>query len=161
MNGYHTSHITRILGVSPQTVRNWSQEFARHLSAAAAPGRGRNRHFTEDDFRALALVAAMKSRSATNDEIHVSLAAGQRGELPPLPPAPEMQALVMSDHARAIATLQQQRDSAVADLQHVRAENNQLHGTLQAITAQLNAAQDKIDRLNREIGRLEGRLSER
>lgn len=160
MTGYLTSHVTKIFGVSPQTVRNWSEEFARHLSPAAAPGKGRNRFFSESDFRVFALIAAMKKRGAPNDEIHVNLAAGQRGELPPLPPAADMNLVIMSDHARAMATLKVERDTALAELQKAQAETQQLQGKNNLLTDQLNAAQEKIDKLNRQIWQLEAQLED-
>jgi DNA-binding transcriptional MerR regulator len=159
MNGYVTSHITKLFGVSPQTVRNWSEEYSRYLSPLAAPGRGRNRTFSEDDFRVFALVAAMKRDGATNDDIHASLASGQRGDLPPLPPV-DMQMMVMADHTRAIVTLQTERDTALAELQKARDEIQQLHGKNDLLTGQLDSAQEKIDKLNRKIWQLESRLDD-
>ena len=159
-----TSHITALFGISPQTVRNWSEEFARYLSALAAPGRGRNRQFSEDDMRVFSLVAALKKSGATNEDIHLALASGQRGDLLDMHPD-EVHALVVSDHAQAVLTLKQrievlqvERNEALSHLQKARDENNQLHGNLKAITDQLNAALAKIDKLNREIGRLESRM---
>ncbi len=160
MNGYLTSHVTKVFDVSPQTVRNWAEEFSRYLSVSAAPGRGRNRQFSEDDFRVFALVAAMKKSGAPNDEIHVSLAAGQRGDLPPLPPAADMQMVIMSDHARAMATLQSERDSALADLQKLQTELQRSQGRNDLLTEQLKAEREQVEKLNRKIWELESRIDD-
>ncbi len=176
-NKYTTSQLCSIFSISPQTVRNWSQDFSRHLSSSAAPGKGRNRMFNEDDLRVFSLIAAMKSNSATHEEIQSSLTAGQRGDLPNLSPS-DVQSMVMTDHARAItnlkneiAALQDERNSTLADLQKARDEALQLRATLEAneansakrvaeIMDQLKSAQDRIEKLNREIGRLESKIND-
>lgn len=160
MTGYVTSHITTLFEISPQTVRNWSAEFGRYLSTSAAPGRGRNRVFSEDDMRVFSLIAAMKKAGTTSDEIHASLAAGQRGALPAMMPE-QVQTLVMSDHAQAIQTLMQRLDTLEAEklelqtnLQKSREEVIQEHSQKIQLAELLKAAQDEIKQLNREIGKL-------
>lgn len=164
MADYLTSHLQTLFDISPQTVRNWAMDFARYLSPSAAPGRGHNRQFTEDDLRVFSLIAGMKKNGATSEEIHVALVSGQRGELPNIAPN-EIQALVMTDQARAVTTLKQQitllqtqLESTLGELQNSRDENNQLRGKVQLLTEQLKASQEEVRKLDRENAKLESRL---
>lgn len=51
------SEIARLLGIEPVKVKRWSGQFAEYLSLTARPVKGRERRFTEDDLRVLAVVA--------------------------------------------------------------------------------------------------------
>lgn len=76
-----TTSAAKILGVSAQTIRRWTDEFADYLSGAALPDSGKNRRYTEDDLAVFALVNGMKDLGYTFEDIHASLAAGQRGQV--------------------------------------------------------------------------------
>lgn len=84
--------------VSDQTIRTWSGEFQEYLSPAAEPGQGKPRFFTEEDLRVFAQVSSMRERNAGYEEIHQSLAAGDRAE----PPRPEEEP--EEEQTRAIVT---------------------------------------------------------
>ena len=83
---YTSGEVAKIYGVVTETVRNWTMEFAEYLSQTAQPGRNKKRTYSLEDMRVLSLVASMKERNMTNDDIHASLRSGQRGELPDLSP---------------------------------------------------------------------------
>lgn len=166
---YSSRHVCVLFGVAPETVRNWSEEFSRHLSVTANPGKGRHRNFTEEDMRVFALIADQKNQGLTYDDIHGALDNGQRGEAPALPPD-EVQALVTTDqkHQTAIqiqqlenqiVKLQRERDEALAQLQPTKDENIKLqtrlevaHERIRELTEQLEKTQRRIEELNREIG---------
>lgn len=162
---YTTQHVCTLYDVSPQTVRNWTEEFSRYLSVLAVPGKGRNRLFTDDDMRVFSLIASSKDNGAVYEEIHASLASGQRGELPELPPD-EANALVVSDQQQKILMLSQQalamqteRDMALAELRKTQEEmirlNERLQGRddrIQQLDAQLQKLQQRVEELSREIG---------
>ena len=76
---YATRHVGQLFHVSGETVRNWANEFAAYLSVVGNPPKGRQRRFTDEDLAVFSLIAEMKNRGATFDEIHAALAAGQRG----------------------------------------------------------------------------------
>jgi hypothetical protein len=50
------SDVARLLGVSRDTVKSWTMEFAEHLSLTATV-KGKERQFGEADLRVLALVS--------------------------------------------------------------------------------------------------------
>ena len=79
---YSSTHVATIFHVSTETIRNWSDEFSRYLSFMANPGKGRTRTFNDDDMTVLSLIAEMKRKGSTFEEIHVALGQGQRGDSP-------------------------------------------------------------------------------
>ncbi|MBL8165402.1 MAG: MerR family transcriptional regulator [Anaerolineae bacterium] len=79
---YTTQQVSGFFSLSHQTIKNYAAEFAAYLSPTATPGHNRQRQFTEDDLTVLALVVEMKRSGARYDDIHASLGAGQRGEMP-------------------------------------------------------------------------------
>src|SRR3954454_4310661 len=79
---YKSSHVQRLFTVSPETVRNWSEEFGEYLSVTATPGTGRHRLFTHEDIEVFALVAELKDKGLTYTDIHAALQNNQRGEVP-------------------------------------------------------------------------------
>lgn len=91
-----SGELSKRLGVSDETIRQWSGEFGNWLSAVATPtapmdGRRRApRYFTDDDVQVLHTVAALRSEQKGYDEIKEVLQSGYRVESPPEEPsAPE------------------------------------------------------------------------
>src|SRR5215212_6826613 len=82
---YATRHAADLFNVSPETIRNWANEFAEHFSIVGNPPKGKQRRFTVEDLEIFSLIAQMKEQGGTFEEIHAALANGQRGTLPPLP----------------------------------------------------------------------------
>jgi DNA-binding transcriptional MerR regulator len=166
---YSSRHACLLFSVAPETVRNWSEEFSRHLSVTANPGKGRHRNFTEDDMRVLGLISDLKNQGLMYEDIHAALDNGQRGEPPNFPPD-DLQALVVTDQKQQsiiqlqqlelqIANLKQERDQAIALIQPTRDENIKLATKLEIaqerideLSEQLEKAQRRIEELNREVG---------
>lgn len=172
---YTTSDAEVIFKVSPQTIRNWSKEFSRYLSATANPEEGRTRIFTEEDMRVLDLVARLKVEGKQYDEIHAALLAGERGN-PPGVSSDEVRALVAGEIERRlhleIQVLKRQLEIAekkLEEAEHAKDDNIRLQALLETsnrrtdeLSAQLKAAQDELRRLEREAGQAyyRGRLDE-
>lgn len=170
---YTTKHVCLLHNVVPQTVRNWAEEFARHLTLGANPGSGRNRHFTVEDMKVFALVSDMKSGGSSFDEIHLSLDNGQRGSAPAMPPD-DVQVLALGEHQMelfkqveelqlTVSRLKEERDNALALLEPVKNENTKLKIQLEVIqdrvrtlTEDLEKSRQEIKDLNREIGYVKG-----
>jgi DNA-binding transcriptional MerR regulator len=75
------SEVARLMGVSRDTVKAWTREFAEHLSLTANPTKGQEREFTEADLRALALVADLWKDEPDYENINAMLNSGeQNGE---------------------------------------------------------------------------------
>ena len=153
-----SGELGKLLAVSDQTIRNWSDRLAAFLSPEAAPpseGSGPRpvRHYTPEDGAALALVAEMRRAARGYDEIAAALEAGQRGELPPgasegaagswegaeLPPAP---------------VLLVELRTAQIELKHALADRERLAGEL---AEERKARLDALERAARAEGRLEER----
>jgi DNA-binding transcriptional MerR regulator len=101
-NVWKPQHLTALYGIVLETARQWAMEFAEYLSPTGNPGKNKHRIFTDEDMRVFALIAEMKQRNATNEEVHVALKSGQRGTLPAMP-AERVSALLTTDRERALA----------------------------------------------------------
>lgn len=161
---YSIRHACTLFKVSSETIRTWAEEFGNYLSVSANPGAGRHRQFTDDDMAVLSLVSDMKRENMTFADIHTSLKSGQRGNAPVLH-ASEVQALVVGEREtqlvaqihkleEMIIKLEQERDALLP----IRDENIRLKVRLEEnekLATQLQAAQDEIKQLYRQIGSLE------
>lgn len=149
---YTTQSIQAMFGISHQTVKNWCTEFASYLSVSATPPSGRQREFTIEDIRVLALVNEMRNHGALNDEIRAALHNGQRGELSnqmatALVPTTTLVTSLADAQARIELLTQQVR---IAEDAKVKAE-----GQVELLQAQLDSAQKEIRQLIRENAKLE------
>ena len=174
---YTTKHVRLIHNVAAETVRNWCEEFERHLSPTASPGKGKHRNFSDEDMRVFALIADMKQQGMTYDAIHVALDNGQRGDAPQLPPE-EMHDLIVSEEKkqvtmeiemlqRSLALVAQERDdlkqklaSLEAEVQPVKDENirlstrvEEMQQRIQTLAEESQKSRKRIEELNREIGK--------
>lgn len=147
---YTSTHAATLFHVSNETIRNWSEEFSRYLSFLANPGKGRTRSFSEEDMQVLSLIAEMKGKGSTFEEIHIALGKGQRGDAPDLP-VEEVKAIITGEQERRLSleieylkrTLQ---DALVRaqDGERVKEENIRLK-------TQLEAAQERVHHLLEQI----------
>ncbi len=158
---YTTGDLSLKLKCSRQTISNWCAEFTAFLSVTANPEAGGHRRFTDDDLSVLMLVADMKNRGSTYEDIHASLKAGQRAEL------------VLGD--MSLATVQsseivafRERVARLEDeIERLENENSRLKPfeQLAAVEKALKERAEKelaeketlIRQLYRDLGRLEGR----
>jgi DNA-binding transcriptional MerR regulator len=167
---FTTKHAQVLFRVaSPQTIRNWAKEFAPYLSPSATPGSGNTRQFTVEDMKVLALIAQLSSEGRSFNDIHASLASGQRGELPSISPE-EIDVLVAGEIERQLSTqlhesqelarrLQEELDELKTQVQPVHNENIRLKAQIedrdiriQELKQQLVEAQERIARLAEEKG---------
>jgi len=165
------------------TIRAWASEFAEYLSPMANPGRGKGRSFTPDDLTVLSLVAEMKDRNHTFEDIHTALKSGQRGDPPNLSETDlrilkategekravfEIQALqqhIVELRERLNRTeleLQEARKASLenirlqAQIEYVQDNLNTEQSAASQLRDELKAAQEEIKRLSREIGEAHG-----
>ncbi|MEO8613067.1 MAG: MerR family transcriptional regulator [Chloroflexota bacterium] len=139
---------------SPQTIRNWTKEFAGYLSPSATPGSGSTRRFSGEDMEILALIAELSSQGIGFEEIHASLASGQRGKLPNISPE-DIDVLVAGEMERQLSTqlhettelaqrLQGELDELKLQVQPLREENIRLK-------AQIEDRESRLDQLNQQL----------
>ncbi|MCB9454220.1 MAG: MerR family transcriptional regulator [Anaerolineaceae bacterium] len=164
--GYTTNDIKTIYGIAQETVRNWTREFARYLSATANPETGRVRLFTDDDMKVFDLVNRMRQDNKAYEEIHVALIAGQRGNLPAVSPE-DVRAIITGETERRL-TLEVQllrrqlatAEDKLAELDEAKTHNVRLEAEKEAerrradeLAARLDDAQSKLESLFREVGK--------
>jgi DNA-binding transcriptional MerR regulator len=146
---FSTRHVAGIFGVSRETARAWSREFARHLSDDATPDKGSHRHFSDGDMEVFALVAAYRREKRSYVDIHKALDNGERGEVPhdyPLAYVPKIEQLALFE--QRVADLE-------TELRNTQDTLREAHGQIALLKDQLQDAQNQVQRLNRELGRWE------
>lgn len=160
---YTASDLSKALGISRETVRQWSRHFADFLSATANPPEGNERRFTEADLRVIALIFATKQEGKTFADAKVRLASGERADFPEAARAAlssDTPTTIVTAPAK-IASLQSEiiaSNRKIAELQEQLTESSGLvrekDGQIKLLEKQLAQYEAKIDRLNQEIGRM-------
>jgi len=152
---YSTRHVAELFGVSRETVRSWSLEFEEFLSAGASPGEGRRRVFNEDDLRVFALIREQKKAGMLFEDIHIALQNGLLGDIPT-----GSDLAISKGGQEKMRALSKRVHELEAELRRVQQDRSVQVAQVTLLQSQLSDAQQKIDRLNREIGRLEVRDDE-
>ncbi|MAW88496.1 MAG: hypothetical protein CMJ42_18405 [Phyllobacteriaceae bacterium] len=150
MDKYQTRHITQLFEISHQTVKDWTEAFADFLSPTATPGKGRARHFTEDDLRVFTLVSEIKRSGGTFEDVRAALAAGQRGTL-----ATDLDQQLMLPTDLSITRMKKALTDAREEAQMIRDELMQVKGENRLLREQLEAREQSIRELYRQMARLE------
>jgi DNA-binding transcriptional MerR regulator len=148
MSKFQSKHVATIFDLPAATLRSWAVEFAPYLSPTATPGDNRHRYFTEDDLSVFALVKQMKADGMLFADIHASLQAGQRGELPPLP-SDELLDVAASESGLALFNQFELLVNKVQQLEQ-RIEQRQ--------TEEIDGLKAELAEAYKQIGRLEARL---
>lgn len=169
MSEYRNSDVQALFGISSETVRSWTEEFAEYLSPTATPGTGKHRVFTDEDLRVFAYISSARSAGMDTIEIHVGLKAGLRGDVPAALDTRAMDIgvnLQLSIARKQIDDLQQALElsqNRESELLHklIRAEtrleesekNNEQRVT--ELKSELEGARQGRDEMQRQIARLE------
>lgn len=164
MADYKSSDLQRLFNRSGATIRSWAVEFAEHLSPTATPEEGKQRTYTHADLEIMALISEMKNKSATFEDIHAALQAGQRGSIEDR----SIQAALSTDGIVALDSARQMIVSLRADLEDLQAERDTLHDDNIRLQTQLDDRDKRIEELEKDrqrleelqkqIGRLEARI---
>ena len=163
---YTTNDLRTIFKVAPETIRNWTREFARHLSVTANPEQGKTRLYTEEDIPILDLVNKMRENGNSYEEIHAALDAGQVGMGINVSPE-ELKSIVTGETEKKLSLeIQMLRrqlataESQLHDLNALKEQNIRLDAEKEAerrraeeLSTQLREAQQKLEGLYREVGR--------
>lgn len=140
---YTSKDLTQRLNVTSETLRQWSAEFRRWLSAGANPADQKKRRFNFSDLEVLTLVADMRSKNARWDEIHATLETGERGT-----PAIDPAALVPLESQKQLALL-------YSTIEKVQAKNRELEALLAAEKTRADRAEGAQDTLRQQIAELQ------
>lgn len=169
---YSTPEVAAFYKRTDQTIRAWAEEFVRYLSPTANPGKGRGRSFTLEDMQVLALVADMKDRSATYEDIHAALQSGQRGDSPSLSDG-DMKLLKATEGEKRAAIEIQALQQHIIDLKErlnraelraieadeVRRELVRSETKREMLQSQLDTSIQQIATLQEEVRKLSSELS--
>lgn len=166
---FSTGQAAAVFGVVEQTIRNWSKEFKAYMSPTATIGGGRTRYFTIEDMRIFALVAQMTEDGYHYDDVLLSLANGQQGDLPAVLVPPETALALRSSETyqkleritQQLMEITQQRDEALATMRQLENRNILLEEQLRAknqraeeLAGEVQKQDTKIEDLLRELARL-------
>lgn len=143
MDTFTTPQVAERFGVSEQTVKNWTKEFAEYLSPTAAPEKGKTRAFTSEDVAALAVVHELVGRGKNTDAAHVALRAGQRGA---------DSALTVKNDRDALIIAQRNSDMLQGAVMELRA---MLEAERASKQTEISRRDDRIIELERQLARTE------
>ncbi len=150
MNRFQTRHVSQLFDVSHQTVKDWCDAFADFLSPTATPGKGRARHFTDEDMRVFALISEIKRSGGTYEDVRIALGAGQRGFVPD-----QLDQAIMMPQNISITRLRHALEEARREAQQLRDELMQVRGENRLLREQLEARDRQIRQLYRDLAKLE------
>lgn len=147
--------VAKRLKVHANTIRNWADEYAAHMSPdALGQAPGGKRRFTEDDLRILATVAELRGQGIGADKIRDALADGRRADIIPPLPTPEEESARQS-----IALIPLPEYTRILDLLKSREEElARVISERDSALSDKDTLNSKIADLQREIGQLQGRL---
>ena len=74
------NQMSKLLGISDTAVRQWTAEFADHLSPAASPEKGKQRRYSDDDHLLFTTIQVLRSQGVGFEDIHQALDDGVRHE---------------------------------------------------------------------------------
>lgn len=160
--------LARLFGVSPETVRQWTEVYAEFLTGNAQAKNTRHRLYMESDILVLATVARYSADGLSRAHIREKLLAGERVEHPGVAnfgvdtrmvPAAAVEQLIDATELRIeLEQIKAERDKLLELLERERAEHRERE---EALRTELKAVQEKIAALQRELGRAEGELNYR
>jgi len=133
----------KALGLSPTTIRIWTEKFAAYLSPGANPNKGKRRKFTEDDLVIFNTISVLRDRGDNFDEINQALKDGTRIEQTDKPtegdspPASKGTALQTEAFTQTIASFE-------ARLNRYETKIDDLQGKLLEATERATAAETEL-----------------
>ena len=149
-----TGEVAKMLGVSPKTITNWTDEeaFAQFFSDEAKGNvdSGTQRDFSTDDILVLNTIRVHKSRRNTWSDVAELMQTGHREtELPAS--AALTQTVSAVDQLSQLMSIKSERDTALAQLEDAMFE-------IERLRDQDKDRQSQIIDLNKQIARLELKL---
>lgn len=153
---YTVTQASKLVGASRASIRAYTlrPEYQRYLSTEATPQAGQERQFTRDDLKLLRFIFTRTSQGETHEAITTRLNAGELGGFDWTPPEPQQ----ASDHEEATTALVPIEQ--VRALQAILADARQRElETKEQAQAQIQALQDEVRQLTRELGQAQGELN--
>lgn len=161
MADWKPQHLTVLYNISLEAARQWAIEFQDYLSPTGKPGKHKHRQYTDEDMKVFSLISEMKGAGRTYEEIHLALKAGQRGDLPVMPPE-QVSAIATTDRERSLVLqlsyLQQQLLAAQQELETLHQVKRELDEERNK-TISLEARYEEVKRSEQELRALVSELS--
>lgn len=155
---YRVGDVAKLLAVSDQSVRAWSNEFAALLGPGAAPARNVERRYTGQDVRALVFIRDRRRLREAPDVVSEALQeAIQADDLPPLPESPFVGNVPAEIVTAARGNWLAERAGLDTTIERLEAEKDALAAQLADEQAGRRA---DVERLTRELGTLQAELAE-
>lgn len=147
-----SGEVAKLLGVDSSTIRRYTLEYGRFLSKKA----GAVRTYTADDYAVIATIRTLYQDGYSGREIVAKLDDGFRVD------TKDMSVVGLLDSRVIPVTVAEQMVDASgirSELENLRAERDRLVEAMHSKDEKIEKLQAEVIRLNRELGKLEGRLS--
>ena len=148
-----TGKAAKALGVDQKTITNWTDHplLRRFFSKEAlAEGQQMQRDYDENDVVILNTIRAERTKNTDWADIAKILESGGRDQNLP-PTSLLVESTVPIQQYGKIVALTMERDNALQEVERLKRENDLKDATI-------NALQQEVRKLNREIGKLEGKM---
>lgn len=147
---YNTRHLAELFSISPSTVKKYCGIYGNFLSQDAKPDKGLHRLFDTDDLKVFSFIVSQVKVGERHDNIVMSLANGERGELP----TQHGDYTLTMESKEQIVLLQtriMQLQGRVLELEGERDKRIGAEGQVIAYKEMLREAQDKIIQLELKL----------
>ncbi len=147
------ARVAKILGVDQKTITNWTDHLLlrRFFTVdAISEDKRRNREYSESDVLTLNTIRVERARNTPWEEIATILNNGYLDRNLPASSLLVDSAVPAVQYERFLA-LSVERDTALKEVERLKQEN-------ESKNAIIDALQQEIRMLNREIGKLEGKI---
>jgi DNA-binding transcriptional MerR regulator len=141
--------LARLLNVSGQTLRRWTDTYGRFLSPGATPPKGRPRALSDRDIRVLYLVSVLRNTGQDPDRVLERLEAEQAQDWPGLPEIPpEWKADPGSTVSVELAA---SRAYDIAQVAVLQSELQQAEKRIQELSLSLQDAKERAEKLENDL----------
>lgn len=147
---YTTGNIADLIGVSRETVRQWTLEYGKHMSDGATPTEGAYRRYNDDDVRIFAYIVKSRTLGLDTDEVHKALSDGARADLDP-----DESSITSKATNNQVTALRTQVESLKKQLVEAQRERAEQFGRIKQLETELKSAQDRIEALVEKAARAE------
>lgn len=147
---YSTGNVADLIGVSRETVRQWTIEYGKHMSDAATPKEGAYRRYNDDDVRIFAYIVKSRSLGLDTDEVHKALSQGARADLDP-----DTSSITSKATNNQITALKTQIDILRKQLSETQQQQSEQVGRIKQLESDLKSAQTRIEELVEKATRAE------
>ena len=149
---YSPADIQQLTGKKRETIRKWSQDFAKWLTPGARPATGGHRVYEDSDLKVFMFIKSMADRNISLDEIALVLGQPETFD--------KIQAATPEVSTALAISPQEQINELTITIAELQSENDSLGGQNRLLKQQLAATQDRLEKLLIENALLKAKRSE-